>query len=65
LICDEKQSKAFESIEEYAKKYEEEKKQEKIDAPKIHKITKEYTKADDIWADINAIPAYEIACDIW
>ena len=60
-----KVSKLFESIEEYANKYQEELEKEKADAVVVHKILKkDYKKSDDIWEEINRIPACDVACDI-
>ena len=65
MMFDPKVSKLFESIEEYAKQYDEEREKEKADAQIVHQIVKkEREKPSDIWAEINSIPACDVACDI-
>jgi len=65
MMFDPKVSKLFESIEEYAKQYDEEREKEKSDAQLVHQIVKkEREKPSDIWAEINSIPACDVACDI-
>jgi len=65
IDINEKTSSLFESIEDYAKQYQEELAKEKEDAKVIHNIVKtDYKKPDDIWKDINSIPACDVACDI-
>ena len=60
-----KTSKLFEWIEEYAAKYQAELDKEKEDALVVHQILKkDYNKPEDIWAEINSVPACDIACDI-
>ncbi len=65
MIFDPKISNLYEWIEEYAKQYEQEREKEKEDAKIVHQIVKsEFKKQDDIWSDINSIPACDVACDI-
>lgn len=66
LFLEERDSKAFAQIEEKAKAYNEEKaidKKQQIEVRQI--IKKDYNqKTSDVRAEINAIPAWEVACDI-
>jgi len=63
---EEKDSLAFSGIEEFAKQYKLDKEQQKIDEQKIKNIVRtEYKKPDNVWKQINEIPACDVACDIW
>lgn len=65
LYFEEKQSIHFDRLEAYAVAYVKEKEQEKIDQQKIKQIVKvEYKKPEDIWKQINNVPACDIACEI-
>jgi hypothetical protein len=65
MSIDPKISNLFENIENYAKQYQDEKEQEKKDMVIIKDIVKkERSKPSDIRAEINSIPACDIACDI-
>lgn len=65
MSFDPKVSNLFENIEEYSKQYENEKQKEREDHQKIHQIVKtEWSKPNEIWAEINRIPSCDVACDI-
>jgi hypothetical protein len=65
MMFDPKTSKLFEDIEIFALDYNKENEQEREDATKIHQIIKsDYKRPDDIWKEINSIPACDVACDI-
>lgn len=55
----------FDWLEEFAGAYKIEREQEKNDHIQIKEVIRtEYKKSDDIWKQINEIPACDIACDI-
>lgn len=58
-------SLTFDWLEEFAEQYKKEKEEDKKAQIKIKQIIKtEYKQSDNIWKEINSIPAYQIAEDI-
>lgn len=57
-------SKHFEKLEEYAELYQQQKAKEKADRQNIKQITKNY-KQSNVWGEINKIPVWTIAEEIW
>lgn len=55
----------FEKIEEYAELYRKDKIQEKETRVEIKKIIKEHHKPSNLRAEINEIPAWDVACAVW
>lgn len=58
-------SQHFENLEQYANELQVQKAQEKKDRTKIKNTVKNYSQSDDVWAEINTIPARQLAEEIW
>lgn len=65
IFFEKRDSPIFDKIEEYAEEYNKQKEECKKEQVKVKEIVKkDYRKPDDIWKQINEIPAWDIACEI-
>lgn len=61
----EKESIHFNKIEEYADLYNKIREEDKKIKSEIRQIVREHHKKDNLWEEINNLPAWDIACDVW